>query len=161
MDQTQTQVIIIGGGPAGLMLSHILHRNGIESIVLERQTRQYVLSRIRAGVLENGTVTMLRDNGLGERLDREGAVHAGTAIVWSGHERYFIDVRKFTGRDMMAYGQTAITEDLYAAADARGQIIIDEAKDVALHDIDTEKPWVTYTKNGETFRINGQFIAGC
>ena len=116
----RTQVAIIGGGPAGLLLSHILDRNGIHSIVLERQTRQHVLQRIRAGALEAGTVDLLRAVGLGERMDREGHPHDGSAIAWEGRERFFINTKKYTGKRMMAYGQTAITEDLYAARDAAG-----------------------------------------
>ena len=111
---TRTQVAIIGGGPAGLLLSHILHRNGIDSIVLERQSRTHVL-RIRAGVLEAGTVTLLREVGLGARMKREGQPHDGSAIAWEGRPRFFIDAKKLTGKAMMAYGQTAITEDLYSA----------------------------------------------
>src|SRR5262245_3437234 len=113
----RTQVAIIGGGPAGLLLSHMLDRNGIDSIVLERQSREHVLHRIRAGVLEAGTVELLRAVGLGARMDREGHVHDTVAIAWEGRERFLIDTRKYTGKPMMAYGQTAITEDLYAARD--------------------------------------------
>jgi len=123
----RTQVAIIGGGPAGVLLSHILDRNGIDSVVLERQTRQHVLHRIRAGALEAGTCELLRAVGLGERMDREGHPHDGSAIVWEGRERFFIDTRKYTGKRMMVYGQTAITEDLYAARDAAGGQVIDEA----------------------------------
>src|SRR3982074_3549260 len=111
----RTQVAIIGGGPAGLLLSHILDRNGIDTIVLERQSRAHVLGRIRAGVLEAGTVDFLRGIGLGERMDREGHPHDGSAIAWEGRPRFFIDSKKFTGKAMMAYGQTALTEDLYSA----------------------------------------------
>ncbi|MGB7183254.1 MAG: 4-hydroxybenzoate 3-monooxygenase [Burkholderiaceae bacterium] len=161
MRSTRTQVIIIGGGPSGLMLSHILARNKIDCIVLERSSRAHVLQRIRAGVLEDGTVQMLREHDLAKRLDAEGSVHNGTGIVWAGHERFFIDVMKHTGRTMMAYGQTAITEDLYAARDAAGGAIIEQAADVALHDCDTDKPWVSYLKDGQTHRIDGEFIAGC
>ena len=117
---TRTQVAIIGGGPAGLLLSHILHRNGIDSIVLERQSRTHVLARIRAGVLEAGTVTLLREVGLGARMEREGHPHDGSAIAWEGRPRFFIEAKKFTGKAMMAYGQTAITEDLYTARDGVG-----------------------------------------
>jgi len=117
---TRTQVAIIGGGPAGLLLSHMLHRNGIDSIVLERQSRTHVLERIRAGVLEAGTVELLREVGLGARMDREGHPHNGSAIAWEGRPLFFIDTKKFTGKAMMAYGQTAITEDLYAVRDATG-----------------------------------------
>jgi len=124
---TRTQVAIIGGGPAGLLLSYMLHRNGIDSILLERQSRTHVLERIRAGVLEAGTVELLREVGLGFRMDREGHPHNGSAIAWEGRPRFFIDTKKLTGKAMMAYGQTAITEDLYAVRDAAGGQTIDEA----------------------------------
>lgn len=143
------------------MLSHILQREGIDCVVLERSSRDHVLQRIRAGVLEDGTVQMLRQHGLGQRLDSEGSVHNGTGIVWAGHEQFFIDVKKHTGRTMMAYGQTAITEDLYAARDAAGGVIIEQAEDVTLHAFDTAKPWATYHKDGVTHRVDGEFIAGC
>ena len=107
---TRTQVAIIGGGPAGLLLSHMLHRNGIDSIVLERQSRAHVLGRIRAGVLEAGTVELLREVGLGARMDREGHPHNGSAIAWEGRPRFFIDTKKFTGKTMMAYGQPSRSE---------------------------------------------------
>ncbi len=157
----RTQVAIIGGGPAGLLLSHILHRNGVESIVLERHSRAHVLARIRAGVLEAGTVALLRDVGLGARLDREGHLHDGTAIAWEGRPRFFIDTKKFTGKTMMSYGQTAITEDLYAARDAAGGQIIDQADAVRLHDLTSNRPYVTYRKDGASRRIDCDYVAGC
>ena len=157
----RTQVAIIGGGPAGLLLSHILDRNGIDSIVLERQTRAHVLERIRAGVLEAGTVALLREVGLGERMDREGAPHDGSSIAWEDRPRFLIDTRKYTGKPMMAYGQTNITEDLYAARDAAGGQVIDEAADVQLHDLTSGKPYVTFEKSGTTQRIDCDYIAGC
>ena len=157
----RTQVAIIGGGPSGLLLSHILDRNGIDSIVLERQSRQHVLLRIRAGVLEAGTVDLLRTVGLGERMDREGHPHDGSAIAWEGRDRFFIDTKKFTGKSMMAYGQTAITEDLYAARDAAGGQIIDEADNVQLHELTSARPYVTYEKRRELQRIDCDYIAGC
>src|SRR5262245_35318017 len=150
---TQIQVAIIGGGPAGLLLSHMLHLNGIDSIVLERQSRAYVLQRIRAGVLEAGSVDLLRAVGLGARMDREGHPHDGSAIAWEGRLRFFIDTRKFTGRAMMAYGQTAITEDLYAARDAAGGERGDEAGNSRLHELTSERPYVTYEKNGAARRV--------
>jgi p-hydroxybenzoate 3-monooxygenase len=157
----RTQVAIIGGGPAGLLLAHMLDRLGIESIVIERQTRAHVLERIRAGVLEPGTVELLREVGLGERMDREGEAHDGSAIAWSDHGRLFIDTKKYTGKQMMVYGQTNITEDLYAARDAAGGIIIDHVDDVELHDLASADPYVTYRKNGVTERIDCDYVAGC
>jgi len=157
----RTQVAIIGGGPAGLLLSHILDRNGIDSIVLERQTRSHVLERIRAGVLEAGTVALLREVGLGARMDREGHPHDGSGIAWEGRPRFFIDTKRYTGKAMMAYGQTAITEDLYAARDAAGGQIVDEAGNVQLHDLVSSRPYVTYDKDGATQRIDCDYVAGC
>lgn len=157
----RTQVAIIGGGPSGLLLSHILQRDGIESVVLERQTRAHVLSRIRAGVLEAGSVQVLRDVGLGERMDREGTPHDGSAIAWAGRARFFIDTKKYTGKQMMAYGQTNITEDLYAARDRDGGVVIDRAQDAALHDLDTVRPYVTFTKDGREERLDCEYVAGC
>src|SRR5215475_11592305 len=104
----RTQVVIIGGGPAGLLLSHILDRNGIDSIVLERQSRAHVLARVRAGVLEAGTVALLREVGLGARMDRDGQPHDSVAIAWAGRAKFRIDTTKYTGKAMMAYGQTAM-----------------------------------------------------
>ena len=98
----RTQVAIVGGGPAGLLLSHILDRNGIDSVVLERQTRNYVLQRIRAGALEQGSTDLLREVGLGDRMDRDGHPHDGVAIMWEGRDRFFIDAKKHTGKSMMA-----------------------------------------------------------
>src|SRR6516165_3922340 len=130
----RTQVAIVGGGPAGLLLSHILDRNGIDTVILERQSRAHVLGRIRAGVLEAGTVEFLRKVGLGARMDREGHPHNGSAIAWEGRPQFFIDTKKFTGKQLMAYGQTSITEDLYAARDAAGGKVIDQAANVRLHE---------------------------
>ena len=157
----KTPVVIIGGGPAGLLLSQRLHLQGIESLVLERQTRAYVLARIRAGVLEWGSVEVLRDSGVGERMDREGHVHDGTDIVWGNRHRLTLDTRLHAGRPMMAYGQTSITEDLYAARDALGGQVIDEAQDVALQGIESASPHVTYVRRGKTHRLDCEFIAGC
>lgn len=156
----KTQVAIIGGGPAGLLLSQLLDLAGIESVVLERHSREYVLARIRAGVLEWGSVEVLRSAGVGERMDREGQLHDGSVIVWSGKHRFLIDTRRYAGRPMMAYGQTNITEDLYAARDAAGGTIIDEADDVTPHDL-TGKPYVTYEKGGEKHRLDCDYVAGC
>ena len=157
----RTQVAIIGGGPAGLLLSHILDRNGVDNIVLERQSRTYVLERIRAGVLEDGTVRLLREVGLGERMDREGHPHDGSAIAWEGRPRFFIDTKRFTGKQLMTYGQTSLTEDLYAARDAAGGKVIDEASNVRLHELTSQQPFVTYAKNGLVQRIECDYVAGC
>jgi p-hydroxybenzoate 3-monooxygenase len=157
----RTQVAIIGGGPAGLLLSHILHRSGIDTIVLERQSRAYVLGRIRAGVLEAGSVALLREVGLGERMDREGHPHDGSAIVWEGRPRFFINTKKFTGRQLLAYGQTSITEDLYAARDQADGEVIEQAGNVRLHELTSQHPFVTYEKNRSAQRINCDYVAGC
>jgi p-hydroxybenzoate 3-monooxygenase len=154
-------VAIIGGGPAGLLLSHILERNGVDSIVLERQSRAHVLGRIRAGVLEPSTVALLREVGLGARMDREGHPHDGSAIAWEGRPRFFIDAHKFIGKRLMAYGQTAITEDLYAARDAAGGEVIDEAGHVRLHALTSGRPHVTFEKEGASRRIDCDYVAGC
>jgi p-hydroxybenzoate 3-monooxygenase len=159
--QVRTQVAIIGAGPAGLLLSHILDRNGIDSIVLERQTRSHVLERIRAGVLEAGTVALLREVGLGERMDREGRPHDGSWIAWEDRPRLLIDTKKYTGKPMMAYGQTAITEDLFVARDAAGGKVIDEAGNVQLHELTSDRPYVTYERKGAVQRVDCDYVAGC
>lgn len=156
-----TDVVIVGGGPAGLLLSQRLHLEGVENVVLESKSREYVLSRIRAGVLEWGSVEVLRASGVGARMDTEGQEHDGSDIVWGGEHRLTIDTRKYADRPMMAYGQTNITEDLYDARDAMGGTVVDEAQDVTLHDIDTPHPAVGYTKNGDQHRIECEFVAGC
>ena len=128
---------IIGGGPAGLLLSHILHLNKIDSIIVERQSKNYVLGRIRAGVLEAGTVQLLRDVGLGDRMDKEGMPHDGTSITWEGKPSLFIDVKKYTGKTFMAYGQTSITEDLFQQRERDNGHIICEASEVKVNKINS------------------------
>jgi len=157
----RTQVAIIGGGPAGLLLSHILDLNGIRSIVLERKTKAHVIERIRAGVLEAGTVELLRHHGLGARMDRDGHVHDGIRIEWPGYDTFVIDGPRYTGRSMMAYGQTQITEDLYEAREAAGGQIVEKAENVGLHDVKSGNPSVTYEEDGRTHRIDCDFVAGC
>ncbi len=157
----RTQVLIIGGGPAGMMLAEILHQAGIESIVLELRSREYVLGRIRAGVLEQGTVEMLREAGVGARMDREGIPHSGSAIVWAGKSDFFIDTQRFANSMLMAYGQANIQGDLYAAADRRKAQFFDEVADAALHEVNSAKPWVSFTREGKPQRIDCDFIAGC
>ena len=156
-----TQVVIIGGGPAGLLLSQILQLNNIDSVVLERQSRAHVLSRIRAGMLEWGSVEVLRAAQVSERMDREGAVHEGSAIAWAGRNRLLINTQKYAGRSMMMYGQTQLTEDLYGARDKLGGKVLDEVNEVTLHELQSHKPYVTFIKDGQTERLNCDYIAGC
>lgn len=155
------QVVIVGGGPAGALLLHILHRAGIDAIVLERQTREYVLGRIRAGVLEWGTVELLRRHGLGARMDEVGTPKDTINIAWKGSELLSVDTHELLGKRMMVYGQTMIQEDLYAASDGAGTHLVFEAEDVALHDIDTDSPWLTCRHDGTELRIDCDYVAGC
>ncbi|WP_413718494.1 4-hydroxybenzoate 3-monooxygenase [Silicimonas sp. MF1-12-2] len=156
----RTQVCIIGGGPSGLLLSQLMHRAGIDTVVLERRTRDYVLSRIRAGVLEEGSAAMLRKAGVGARMDREGFVHDG--VFLSTQNRGFrIDIKGLTGKSVMVYGQTEVTADLYKARDDMGGTVIHEALDVCPHDLDTNAPFVTYRKDGAERRIDCDYVAGC
>src|SRR5882757_3324992 len=157
----RTNVAVIGGGPAGMLLSEILHRHGIKSMVIERQSRDHVLGRIRAGVLEPTTVDVLRTNGLAERMGREGLPHDGMKIVWAGRESFFIDVRKHLGKRFMTYGQTNIQEDLFVAADRRGAAVLSEAQDVQLMNVSSEHPCVKFRLNGEMQQLDCDFIAGC
>ena len=157
----KTQVAIIGGGPAGLLLSEILHRQGVDSVVLEKHSRGYVLSRIRAGILEQTTADLLRANGLGERMDAQGHAHDGMRIVWGGRDSHYIDCFKHLGKRFMAYGQTQVQEDLFAAADRRGAPVLTEAADVQPMDVGSDKPWVSFRHNGETVRLDCDWIAGC
>ncbi len=156
----RTQVAIIGGGPSGLLLSQLLMRSGIDTVVMERQTRDYVLARIRAGVLEQGTVAMLRRAGVDTRMDREGLIHDGCALS-TVNGLFRIDFKALVGESVMVYGQTEVTRDLYKAQDAQGATIIHEATDVTLHDVTTDAPYVTYQKDGRTQRLSCDYVAGC
>jgi p-hydroxybenzoate 3-monooxygenase len=157
----KTQVVIIGAGPAGLLLSELLHRQGISSVVLERQSRAYVLARIRAGVLEQTTVDVLRANGLGERMDAEGHAHDGMRIVWAGRDDFYIDCQRHLGKRFMAYGQTQIQEDLFAAADRRGATVLTECADIRFQDLEADQPRVHFTHNGQATQIQCDYVAGC
>ncbi len=156
----KTGVVIIGAGPAGGLLSHMLRLAGVDNVVLELNTRAHVLQRIRAGVLEWGTVETLREVGLGTRMDAEGHVHETINFASNG-ELISIDTMERIGRRMMAYGQTEIQADLYAAADAAGGQLVFEATGIELHDLTTDAPFVTYRANGVDERIDCDFIAGC
>jgi p-hydroxybenzoate 3-monooxygenase len=157
----RTQVAIIGGGPAGMLLSHLLHLSGIDSVVLERQTKAHVLKRIRAGVLEWGTVRLLREAGLGERMDREGHAHDGSWIAWQDRKPFLINTLEHCGKPMWSFGQTAITEELYRVRERDGGRIIDEAENVRLLDLADHQPKVAYEKAGRFDTLACDFIAGC
>ncbi|MDA7430545.1 4-hydroxybenzoate 3-monooxygenase [Primorskyibacter aestuariivivens] len=156
----KTSVAIIGGGPSGLLLSQLLHRRGIPSVVLERKSKDYVLSRIRAGVLERGLVDLLDEAGCADRLHAEGYVHHGTLISY-GDEMFRVDFTEHTGTPVIVYGQTEVTRDLYAAREAAGGQIEYEVEGVVIHDADGTAPYVTYSVHGEERRIDCDFVAGC
>lgn len=156
----RTQVCIIGGGPSGLLLSQLLHTRGIDSIVLERQTRDHVLGRIRAGVLEEGLLRLLEEAGVGGRMRNEGFEHAGTLISY-GEQMFRIDFVEHTGTPVMVYGQTEVTRDLYEAREKADGAIEFSVENVAIHDADRDSPYVTYTVGGTERRIDCDFIAGC
>jgi p-hydroxybenzoate 3-monooxygenase len=157
----RTQVVIIGAGPSGLILGQLLHRAGIDAVILERQSDEYVLSRIRAGVLEQVTVDLLTEAGVADRLHREGLVHQGFEILVDG-KRTRIDLNGLTGgKNVTVYGQTELTRDLMQARAAAGLPTVYEAQDVVPRDFDTGKPMVRYLKDGVTHEIECDFIAGC
>jgi p-hydroxybenzoate 3-monooxygenase len=153
----RTQVAIVGAGPSGLMLSQLLQRHGVESIVLERQNRDYVEGRIRAGLLEWGTVELLKEAGVGERMLREGLVHDGFELAFAGR-MHRIDLKRLAGQHVLIYGQTELQKDLDAAAAER---VVWEAQDVAIHGFDSHRPRVTYTKRGAKEELECDFVAGC
>ena len=157
----RVQVLIIGSGPAGLLLGQLLHNIGVETLILERQLQEYVLSRIRAGVLEQGTTELLELAGCGERMRVEGIIHSGFDLAFDG-QRYRIDLQEMSGgKTMMVYGQTEVTKDLMNHRLATNGITIYEAQDVQPHDFNTNQPWVSYKKDGVEHRVDCDFIAGC
>ena len=157
----RTQVAIIGAGPAGLLLGQLLHKAGIDALILERQTGDYVLSRIRAGILEQACIDLMDEAGVGARMHREGLVHSGFDMLVGG-KRHRIDLRQLTGgKHVMVYGQTELTRDLMDARTAAGLPTVYEAANVQVHDFDTKTPRVTYEKDGQRHTIHCDFIAGC
>ena len=156
----RTQVAIIGGGPSGLLLSQLLHVYGIDSVVLERKTKDYVLGRIRAGVLETGFVGLMEEAGIANRLHAEGYAHQGT-LVSHGDEIFRINFEEHTGTPVIVYGQTEVTRDLYAAREASDGKIVFNVEDVVIHDADSDAPYVTYNVDGVENRIDADFVAGC
>lgn len=156
----KTQVAIVGGGPSGLLLAQLLHQHGIDSIVLERKTKGYVLSRVRAGVLEQGLVRLLEQVGCADRLHAEGLPHDGTLISY-GDEMFRIDFKEHTGTPVMVYGQTEVTRDLYDAREAAGGQIVFNVEDVVINDADTDTPFLTYNVGDQPYRIDCDFVAGC
>ncbi|MBV9252488.1 MAG: 4-hydroxybenzoate 3-monooxygenase [Acetobacteraceae bacterium] len=156
----RTQVGIIGAGPAGLLLSHLLHLEGIESVVLEARSREYVENRIRAGVLEWGTEQLLVQSGVGTRMQRDGMVHEGVILRTAGRD-HRIDFRSLTGKHVMVYSQHHVVEDLIGARLAVGGQILFEAADVAIHEYQSDAPFVTFVHDGRSQRLDCAFIAGC
>ncbi|MCW2932333.1 MAG: pobA [Actinomycetia bacterium] len=157
----RTEVAIIGAGPAGLLLSHLLAREGIESVIVETRTREYVEARIRAGILESSTVGLLDEVGLADRLHSHGLEHRGIYLQWPG-ERHHLDFVDLTGRSVWVYGQTELTRDLGRARDADGQRACYGVTGTAVHDLTTDHPFVTFTdSDGSDVQLDAGVIAGC
>ncbi|MGH8247762.1 MAG: FAD-dependent monooxygenase, partial [Gammaproteobacteria bacterium] len=156
-----TQVCIIGAGPAGLLLSRLLGLQGIDTVIIERRSREYVEGRIRAGVLEQRTADLLREARVHERMDREGLIHEGIEIAFFGRREH-IDLKKLTGgKTVMIYGQTELTKDLFDAHAASGTKIVFETDNVSIHDFDHTHPKMRYVKDGKSCEIRCDYIAGC
>ncbi|MBN9243049.1 MAG: 4-hydroxybenzoate 3-monooxygenase [Mesorhizobium sp.] len=156
----RTQVVIVGAGPAGLLLGRLLENHGVETVILERRSAAYVLGRVRAGVLEQGTVELLERAGVARRLHEDGLVHEGVELRFDG-ERHRVDFRALAGRTVTVYGQTEVTHDLMDARAASGTATVYEAEQVSLHDFDGASPTVRYVKDGVGHEIVCDFIAGC
>ncbi|AZE88184.1 4-hydroxybenzoate 3-monooxygenase [Pseudomonas orientalis] len=161
MKTLKTQVAIIGAGPSGLLLGQLLHNAGIQTLVLERQSADHVQGRIRAGVLEPGMVDLLREAGVSRRMDTEGLVHDGFALALDGRLTH-IDLKALTGcRSVMIYGQTEVTRDLMAARAAAGATTFYDASNVQPHDLKGDQPWLTFEHQGQAFRLECDYVAGC
>ncbi|RWX81742.1 4-hydroxybenzoate 3-monooxygenase [Neorhizobium lilium] len=156
----RTQVVIIGSGPSGLLLGQLLTGAGIDNVILDRVGKHYILGRVRAGVLEEGMVGLLRAAGAADRMDREGLPHDGFSLAFDGRD-HRIDLYGLTAKRVMVYGQTEVTSDLMERREATGGLTIYEAASIAPHGFDTSSPYVTYDKGGTTHRIDCDFIAGC
>ncbi len=157
----RTQVGIIGAGPSGLLLSQLLHLRGIETVVLEKHSREHVLGRIRAGVLEHSFAALMREAQVGERLDREGQIHEGFFIAHDGIKQR-VDLRGLTGgKSVIVYGQTELTRDLYEARDRFGGVVMHNAEDVRPHYVDEPQPYLTCRVGREVVRIDCDYIVGC
>ncbi|HEC70937.1 MAG TPA: 4-hydroxybenzoate 3-monooxygenase [Roseobacter sp.] len=156
----KTEVVIIGGGPSGLLLSQLLNRGGVDTVVLERTSRARVLARVRAGVLEDGTVNLLRHAGVGARMDKEGLPHDGCFLT-DNDLMVRINFHELTGKRVLVYGQTEVTHDLYDALDARGTPIIHNVDDVIINGAETNTPYVEYSKDGVRHRIDSRYVVGC
>jgi len=156
----KVQVCIIGGGPSGLLLSQLLHLQGIDTVVLEKSSREHVLSRIRAGVLEHGFAKLMREAQCGDRMDREGEIHKGFHIAHDGVLDH-VDLFKYSGgNSVVVYGQTEVTRDLYEARDRMGGKVVHNAEDVTPHDIASDRPFVTYREGDKTIRVDCDYVIG-
>ncbi|MET0697315.1 MAG: FAD-dependent monooxygenase, partial [Acidimicrobiia bacterium] len=156
----RTRGVIIGGGPAGSLLAHLLHVRGIDSVILELRTRDHVLERVRAGVIEHESAEILRDSGVGKRMDAEGFVHEGVNLAHAG-EMLRIDFQGLTGKHVTIYGQTELQKDLYDVIDADGIPLIDEAEGVRVDGIDGDSPMVGIHRHGQEHNIACDFVVGC
>lgn len=156
----KTQVVIIGGGPSGLLLSQLLNKGGVDTVILERTSRERVLARIRAGVLESGTVSMLEEAGVAERARLEGHPHTGCYLT-DDDLMVRIDFQELTGKQVLVYGQTEVTKDLYAAQDRLGTTILHNVEDVKICEVESRAPFVTFVHEGKQKRLDCRYVAGC